>query len=196
MVARSCFTNNGDFVPRRNDFQLYAGRSRSIEHVRAINFHLLALTMSLSPLLPISAAVLKPLAERAIDSLANGLSFLDVLRHQESNADAPSEPDGSHDQPFDLGDFVGRLREQFASLGIDPETPIRLKQNGNGGVIVDGEHPDRVLIEGLFAAENELTELFNTLALAAASEQELDEDFTVEDVRLQIDRFDADISFA
>ena len=140
--------------------------------------------MSLSPLIPIAGSALGIVADRAIDAVKEGLSFLDVLR------DAPDVESQAAQAPaaasVDPSDLIASLREHFARLGIDLSRPVPLKQDGQGGVIVDGEHPDRVLIESLFHTHSRLTEQFNTLSVALA-EQSGENEFDSEDFRLVID---------
>ncbi len=196
IVARALQSNNGDSIVFGNQLQLRARHSRSIEHAKAVDFHLLASTMSLSPLLPLAGAVLKPIADRALDGLASGLSFLETLRQSGSNHIPAIEQDVIGTREFHVAAFQDQFRHRLALLGIDASTPIRLKQNGSGGVLVDGDHPDRVLIESLFSEDEELTELFNTLATIAAGEQRLDKNYSAEDFWLEIDHVDIEIGFA
>jgi hypothetical protein len=140
--------------------------------------------MSLSPLLPIAGTALGVVADRAIDAVKEGLSFLDVLR--DAPASETEAPQASTPAPVDPSGLIASLREHFARLGIDLSNPVPLKQDGQGGVIVDGEHPNRVLIESLFNTHGELTEQFHALAIALAEEAGNNE-YDSEDFRLVID---------
>lgn len=147
--------------------------------------------MSLSPLLPIAGGALTVVADRAIDAVKGGLSFLDVLR-QQPNTEAASPKPVAHTDPTQL---LEGLLEHFQRLGINTDAPVRLKSDGDGGVIIDGEHPDRVLIESLFNSHDELTAQFRELATAAV-EQDKEERRHPDDFRITIDGPGAAIGFA
>jgi len=138
---------------------------------------------------------LKPVAERAIEGLTNGLSFLDIL-HLPDSEPTKVEPSGAPPTPpVDLAEFSKRLRERFAELGIDLKSPLRLKLDGRGGIMVDGDHPDRVVVESLFQTDQNLAEQFAAVATFATSQQPAHDDFTAEDFRLAIDQRGETIGF-
>ena len=145
--------------------------------------------MPLSPLLPIAGGALSVVADRAIDAVREGLSFLDVLQQGPETEAALPTPETRVDRTK----LLESLREHFQRLGINTAIPVHLKPNGDGGVIVDGEHPDRVLIESLFNTNNELTTRFTAVA---AAEQDFDDGRHPEDFRSSIDSRGAAIGFA
>ncbi|MBI2480253.1 MAG: hypothetical protein HYV60_16955 [Planctomycetia bacterium] len=124
--------------------------------------------MSIQSLLPLAGAAIAPVLERVIGGVTGGVSFLDVLQTQESGAEAV-EATASNTLQQDFAELTDRLRERFSQLGIDLKTPLRLKQDGHDRVVVDGEHPDRVLIESIFGTDEELTKLFNAVAASATA---------------------------
>lgn len=127
--------------------------------------------MTLPSLLPIAGAAV-PALERVIDRVAEGLSFLDVLHQAESSeaTAAVDEAETSANLEQDFAKLVNRLRQRFAELGIDLVTPVHLKQDERDRVVVDGDHPDRVLIESIFAGDDELASLFKQIAAAVAKD--------------------------
>lgn len=153
--------------------------------------------MSLPSLLPLAGAALAPVLGKVIDGVAEGLSFLEVLHNQESDsvADAvqAAEPSTLQD---DLAEFADRLRETFARLGIDLTTPLRLKQDGRDRIIVDGDHPDRVLIESIFRDDEELTNLFNQVAESAVRGRAETDSGLTKDFHLVLSQTDALTEFA
>jgi len=129
--------------------------------------------MSLAALLPFAGAAIVPVLDKAIDGVAEGLSFLDVLHKQ----DEVGETDGaqaaeSRTPRQDFVELADRLRKRFAQLGIDLTTPLRLKQAGRDRVVVDGDHPDRVLVESILRDDKELTELFHEVADSSARDRD------------------------
>ena len=124
--------------------------------------------MSLPSLLPLAATSVAPVVGKVVERVAEGLSFLDVLHGQDDNA-AATPPSRAVVNALD-GDFAelsDRLRERLSSLGIDVTRPIRLKQDIRDRIVVDDDHPDRVLIESIFSNDEELANLFNAVAKAA-----------------------------
>ncbi|MEO8497999.1 MAG: hypothetical protein ABI614_23275, partial [Planctomycetota bacterium] len=105
---------------------------------------------SLSSLLPLAAAAFAPVLGKVVEGVTDSLSFLDVLHEQGPTGAADAVPHAeSSALEQDLAELAGRLREKFAQFGIDLATPLRLKQDGRDRVVVDGDHPDRVLIESV-----------------------------------------------
>lgn len=149
--------------------------------------------MSLSPLIPVAGTALGVIAGRTIDAVKDGLSFLDVLRQDAADGETTEQAAPPNADPNQL---VALLQEHFSRLGIGTSVPVHLKQDGRGGVIVDQDHPDRVLIEGLFNSDEELTDLFNGLAAAIAEEAPEGEQVEPEDFRLIIDSIGGAIGFA
>jgi hypothetical protein len=56
--------------------------------------------------------------------------------------------------------------------GVNPSIPFTLKDDGTGGILVDGEHPDRSTIEELFRGDSELMAQFHEIAAAATSRRQ------------------------
>ncbi|MDA1052561.1 MAG: hypothetical protein O3C40_19055 [Planctomycetota bacterium] len=153
--------------------------------------------MTLPSLLPLAGAAIAPVLGKVIDGVTEGLSFLDVLHEQEQNAATDSveaaEPDAFQHDFIELAD---RLRERFSQLGIDLSTPLRLKQDGRERVVVDGDHPDRVLIESVFRADEELTNLFTAVADSAAGSRRETGSGITKEFRFVLGPTDALIEFA
>lgn len=144
--------------------------------------------MALSPLLPLAGSALSIVADRAIDAVKDGLSFLDVLRQQPENDEAAAPV-----AKVDPADLIAKLQEHFKRLGVDVASPVHLKQDGRGRVIVDDAHPDRVLIESLFNSDADLTQAFNAVAIAAVKQGTDDHDPKA--FRLTIDSAGTTIGF-
>ena len=153
--------------------------------------------MTLPSLLPLAGAAIAPIVGKAIDEVTDGLSFLATLHRQEQAAAANA---GQTDQSSSLeSDFVkltNQLRERLASFGVDLTTPVRLKQDERNRVVVDGNHPDRVLIESIFGNDDELTNLFQQVADAASQAQREKTSEITGDFRFVIEPTGALIEFA
>jgi hypothetical protein len=153
--------------------------------------------MALSSLLPLAGAAIAPVLGKVIDGVSEGLSFLDVLHKQEQvrETDAAHAAEPSTPQ-HDFVELADRLRERFAQFGIDLATPLRLKQNGRDRVVVDGDHPDRVLVESIFRDDKELTELFHEVADSAARGRAEADSGITKDFHFVLAATDALIEFA
>jgi hypothetical protein len=153
--------------------------------------------MSIPSVLPFVGAALVPAVGKVIEGISESLSFLDVMQQQESSNQIES---ASATEPStlnsDLATLVERLRERFAKLGIDLSTSVQLKPDGRDGVTVDGDHPDRVLIESIFGSDEELTGLFNSVANSATQEQESKTSAITRQFRLALTPNAASIEFA
>lgn len=152
--------------------------------------------MTLPSLLPLAGAAIAPMMAKAIEGVAEGLSFLDVLHGQEqaSAADAVQAAEPQTLQQ-DLAELAERLRERFSQLGIDLTTPLRLKQDQRDRVVLDGDHPDRVLVESVFGNDDELTNLFNTIADSAAGQRRQTGSGVTREFRLVLGQSNAAIEF-
>ena len=95
----------------------------------------------------------------------------------------------------DFAQLAEQLREKFAQLGIDLSAPLRLKQDGRDRVVVDGDHPDRVLIESIIGNDDELANLFNEVAEAASKRQQQTGSGITQDFRFVLGQSDALIDF-
>lgn len=154
--------------------------------------------MSLPSLLPLAAgAAIAPALGKVIAGVTEGLSFLDVLQldKQESALEAVGTKESST-LAADIAELADRLRERFAQLGIDLTTPLRLKQDGRDRVVVDGEHPDRVLIESIFGNDEELTKLFATVAESATEAGDAADTGITREFRFVLGQSDGLIEFA
>jgi len=152
--------------------------------------------MALPALMPLAGVAIAPVLGKVIDGVAEGLSFLDVLHKQDQVGETDdvqtTEPSTPQNDFVELAD---RLRERFAQFGIDLTTPLRLKQDGRDRVVVDGDHPDRVLVESIFRDDKELTELFNEVADSAARGRAEADSGITKDFHLVLGSTDALIEF-
>jgi len=147
--------------------------------------------MSLSPLLPVVASVVPALARQAAERLPDGLSFLDHLRREEEpGVEANRKPCDT-----EMAKLAELLRERLAAAGVDTSTPLRLKQGSEDNIIVDGDHPDRVVVEGLFAHDPQLRELFHRLADTASNQRASRAGRGAQEFRLVLDQTGAEIEF-
>ena len=64
------------------------------------------------------------------------------------------------------------LRFRFSAAGVDLSQPLVLKDDGNGGVIIDGDHPDRATVEYLLAASPNLRAEFQSVLRAATEKHD------------------------
>ena len=126
-----------------------------------------------SLLAPVGIATLGSLAVQTMRQLSTG----DFLRELCGGNDKPAEstPDVTEPSALDLSRavpaFIEKLRELLPA-DVDAAQPIVLKEDGWGGVVVDGEHPDRLAIEDLLAADEKIRAEFQTLARAATLERD------------------------
>ncbi len=152
--------------------------------------------MTLPSLLPLAGAAIAPVLERVIDNVAEGFSFLDVLHKlepAEQSSDAEAVDADALQQDF--VQLAEQLREKFAQFGIDLSAPLRLKQDGRDRVVVDGDHPDRVLIESIIGNDEELANLFDDVAEAANKSQKQTGSGITQDFRFVLSQSDALIDF-
>lgn len=70
-----------------------------------------------------------------------------------------------------LQEFQRALSQRLANAGVDLRTPVQLKSDGGGNVIVDEPHPQRATIEQLFAGDKDLRSAFQYLAAACTADQ-------------------------
>jgi hypothetical protein len=63
-----------------------------------------------------------------------------------------------------LSEFKRTLKQLFTDAGINTSQTIRLEPDGNGGVTVVGQHPDRDKIEKIFEDNPDLAAKFRALA--------------------------------
>jgi hypothetical protein len=116
----------------------------------------------------LAAGTLKGLSQ----GLAAGLSFPGELAKSHSAAEERAEtPVTELPTTIDLEElipkFAAGLRDRLRGAGIDPAIPFTLKEDGNGGLLVDGDHPHRAAIEDLLAQDSELLSQFQEIAREA-----------------------------
>ena len=127
-----------------------------------------------SPLIPVGIAALGSLAVKTMRQLNPG-DFLRELcgTNDEAVGSKPSSLKDSSPTVLDLSHAIPAFIEEFRDLlPAALEQPIVLKEDGWGGVIVDGDHPDRLVIEDLLASNAKLREDFQTIARAATSQRD------------------------
>ena len=152
--------------------------------------------MTLPSLLPLAGAAIAPVLERVIDGVTEGISFLDVLHKQERNSKSDAvQAAAASSLEQDLAELADRLQERFTQLGIDLATPIRLKQDGRERVVVDGDHPDRVLIESILGSDPELAHLFNSVAESATEQRNKPDSGVTKEFHLVLEQTEALIEF-
>jgi hypothetical protein len=143
------------------------------------------------------------MAARSLANLTEKLSFRSHLFEGEAKQ-AAEHSSGSADilvsSNLDkaLPHLVSDLRERFRAAGVDLSEPIQLKEDGHGGVVVNGDHPDRSLIEDIFAGDSKLTDDFQQVAAAAVQQRQnysLSSDNPFGEFRLNIDGGSAAIRF-
>ena len=131
--------------------------------------------MSLSPLLPIAGAAVGSIASRVTEGISN--SFADVLQRMR----LPGESAASGQNPDSLrtnsGSSVGgptdsaalerfriALTQQLDVAGVDLSKPVHLRGDGFGRLVLQGDHPDRAIIEMVLHENVSLAAMFNELA--------------------------------
>jgi len=127
--------------------------------------------MSLFGLTSLAPAGLGAIAGQAAGRLVDGFSFAESLLRpehalQEETKSAAVDPTEQATSEFQevLHNFRQRLQARLAAQGVDLGRPITLQADGFGGVKVEGDHPDRALIEQILASDAELTADFQRLS--------------------------------
>jgi hypothetical protein len=135
------------------------------------------------PLPHVGAAALGTLAYQAVRHLKPG-EFLRELWGNEHAAQPVKPPVGASDRPdttppaVDLVQavpaFAAKLARHLAAAGVqvNPSQPIVLKDDGRGGVMLDGDHLDRAAIEQVLAEHAGLRADFLAIASAAADQRQ------------------------
>jgi hypothetical protein len=129
-----------------------------------------------SPLISIGGAALGGLAIHALKSVQSG-GFLRELVSKKDNEPVTSKESESVPPPqFDLSSelprFLQQLHQRLKAEGIDLSQPLVLKDDGRGGVIVDGDHPYRAEVEELVNNDVQLTSSFQAIVAAATRERD------------------------
>lgn len=147
--------------------------------------------MSISSLVPAVGAAAGIatglLTTGAANGLRTGQSFLQSLQATWNSGDvddaqaadtATDDAEAANDESAErlrklqseIAEFQRQLARRLAAMGVDLSTPVELKSDGQGGVLVDDPHPQRVAVERLFAQDRELTAEFAYLAAACGAE--------------------------
>lgn len=129
----------------------------------------------MTSLLPIGGAALGVAAFQALRGSAD--NFLSHLWPGKENA-AATEDGGKAPDPassIDLNEAISTLAEKIRlrmkAAGSDLREPLRLKSDAWGHVVVDGDHPDRMILEDMFATDAELSGEFQAIQEAAYEHQ-------------------------
>lgn len=132
--------------------------------------------MSLFGLSSIVPPGIAAVAGQAADRLADGFSFAEQLLRSEDAAGQgaaasgdPTPAEAQSEFQAELDRFRKQLQDRLAAGGVDLSRPITLRSDGFGGVEIDGDHPDRSLIEQIVGRDAELTAAFQRLATRHAS---------------------------
>ncbi|MFV1968246.1 MAG: hypothetical protein ACC628_22715 [Pirellulaceae bacterium] len=161
--------------------------------------------MGLSPLLPIAGAALSSLTGKAMETIANGPSFLEVLQgslglgeSSEAEKETAAEDVLSADElTTKLEAFVRKVQQKLAAARIEASLPIEMRSDGRGGIILDNPHPNRAAIEQILASDEELNAEFHRLAAGVAAASEQRDPLTspdAEDFRLRLDQTGTEVS--
>ncbi|MBC8351168.1 MAG: hypothetical protein H8E66_04230 [Planctomycetes bacterium] len=153
--------------------------------------------MTLPSLLPLAGAAIAPVLGKVIESVSERLSFLDVLHKQEQSGEAEEvQSVKTSTLESEFAELADRLRERLSPFGIDLSTPLRLKQDGRDRIVVEGDHPDRVLIEGIIGSDEGLASLFNEVAKSATSSRQETKRGITGEFQIVLRPTDASIEFA
>jgi hypothetical protein len=132
--------------------------------------------MPLSSLLPVGGAALGILAAKTLSSFSDGLSFKSHLAEKSNDkpdkAIGPEPPRVTVNLTEALPKFVSDLRDRLGRAGVDLSQPFVLKEDGQGGLIVEGDHPDRSTIERLLSDDPLLVSEFQAIAGAAVEQRQ------------------------
>lgn len=140
--------------------------------------------MTISPLMSIGAAAAGFAAVRVARHLSDAAtSFVDTLSRGERSTAATTKPDPGDppalkpqaDLERKLVGFQQRVQRLLADTGLTTSLRFQLQSDGQGGIRVVGEHPDRARLEQTINSDPQLRAAFHsisaTYALIAAAEQ-------------------------
>ncbi len=139
--------------------------------------------MTLSPLMLIGATTAGSAAARGVDRVieqAGTFAKLLASAHAPTSVDEPATDahetgDLRRTAEQTLADFSERLQRQLAERGISTTLRFRLEGNGQGGIRVAGDHPQRARIEQAINSDPQLLATFQYLSathsLLAAAER-------------------------
>lgn len=141
--------------------------------------------MGMLPVASLAGAALVPLAAQTWERLSHPSSFLQVLQGSKARSAGAAETAENPQVEAGRGGALGRagegervdrgraaalerferlLRQRLSAAGVDTSSPIVLKSDRFGDVMVEDPHPDRSLIEELFASDQALKAAFHRLA--------------------------------
>jgi hypothetical protein len=150
-----------------------------------------------SPLIPVGIATLGSLAVQTMSRL-NPKDFLRELCGGDEKSAETTGPQPVAEPSLDLTNaipaFIDHLRGELPA-GANFDEPIMLKEDGWGGVVVDGDHPDRLAIEDLLASNATLREEFQKIADAATVQRDRALSPSFGEFRLRIEQDAASIHF-
>lgn len=133
----------------------------------------------ISSLLPVGGAALGALALETLRHMPPGKFLQELLNGSSSPSESPASSREATtatritlDLPKAIPAFAAKLRQRLGDMGVGLEQPITLKSDGHGGILVDGDHPHRMLVEDLVAFDDELAADFRAIAAAATEEHE------------------------
>jgi hypothetical protein len=160
--------------------------------------------MGLSPLLPIAGAAFGSLADKALDKITDGPSFLEVLQGSLGiNDSVPTEEKKAAEEAVSINElteqleaFIRKVQQKLAATGYDASFPVELKGDGRGGIVLEHPHPDRTAIENLLSDDGELGEEFHRLAQEFAAAREHHGPWAsrdAKDFRLRLDKTGAHV---
>lgn len=124
--------------------------------------------MTISPVGLYNSTIAPPDGDRSQAGRRNqGLDFGQVLASRSAAlasplAEEPQVSDGVARQR--LEQFVQRLRRVLNDAGVRDTENLTLASDGRGGILLEGEHPERETIEAALQKHPELAQEFNLVA--------------------------------
>jgi hypothetical protein len=100
----------------------------------------------------------------AMSSDSNATNQAQPAGYDPSSPAAVRVTDLRNSADLSLSEFKRTLKQLFTDAGINTSQMIRLEPDGNGGVTVVGQHPDRDKIEKIFEENPDLAAKFRALA--------------------------------
>lgn len=109
--------------------------------------------MSSIALFTLGASAASQLARSAAGAASQGLSFLAELTRpaaEEVTASKPAEPAGDQAR---INSFIETLKRELAAAGVELAEPLELIGDGEGGIAIQPDHPQRNVIEDLLSRD-------------------------------------------
>lgn len=145
--------------------------------------------MFANSIVPLVTQVIAPLAGQAISDLRESIDFREILASKDQTEESQQAAGGESEfvainsdqsQISELNSRLQKLSEQLseklstllAGRGINLNQPISLATNGTGGVVMKGDHPQRVQIEQLVNGAGTIKTLVHDLL---SSRHEIDQ---------------------